>query len=208
MIIGVINGSPRQDSNSEKIAKYFESTIKAEKLASEVELFSLKNNPLEFWNQSFWDPNSESSKNWQPWASRLERCTSFVVISPEYGGMATACLKNFFTICGGSLLAHKPAMIVAVSSGEGGAYAQAELRMSSYKNNRICFIPDHMIIKRADDMLNGDNPAAGEDEHIRKRVFHSLKSLKRYDEALQTVRKNDDFDYKSFPLWNVTIKNN
>lgn len=201
MIIGVINGSPRVDSNSEKIAKHFESTIKAKNLADEVEMFSLKNNPIDFWVQDLWDPNSAASKNWKPWAERLERCTSFVVITPEYGGMATAGLKNLFTICGGKLLAHKPAMIVAVSSGEGGSYAHAELRMSSFKNNRICYIPDHMVIKRADELFKDKTAKTGsEDEHIRKRIFHSLKSLKRYDEALQVVRKNDDFDYKEFPF--------
>jgi len=44
-------------------------------------------------------------------------------------------------------LGHKPALIVAVSSGDGGAYPVSELRMSSYKNNRLCYIPEQVALK-------------------------------------------------------------
>ena len=53
-------------------------------------------------------------------------------------------------------LGHKPALIVTVSSADGGAYPVAELRMSSYKNNRICYLPEHVILRNVERILNDD----------------------------------------------------
>jgi hypothetical protein len=40
-------------------------------------------------------------------------------------------------------------LIIAVSGGAGGgAYPVAELRMSSYKNSRICYLPEHLIVRQ------------------------------------------------------------
>ncbi len=47
-------------------------------------------------------------------------------------------------------------MIVAVSSSSGGAYPIVELRASSDKNTRLCFIPDHVIVRSVGRMLKGD----------------------------------------------------
>ena len=44
-----------------------------------------------------------------------------------------AGLKNFFLLFGQNELGQKPALMVTVSSGDGGAYLVAELRMSTYK---------------------------------------------------------------------------
>ena len=77
-----------------------------------------------------------------PISNKLASSDAFIVISPEWHGMAPAGLKNFFLMWGKGELAHKPALIITVSSGDGGSYPVAELRMSSYKNNRICFLPE------------------------------------------------------------------
>ena len=73
-----------------------------------------------------------------------------MVIAPEWHGQVPAGLKNFFLICGRAEVGHKPALITTVSSGDGGAYPVAELRMSSYKNNRICYIPEQLIIRNVE----------------------------------------------------------
>lgn len=41
--------------------------------------------------------------------------------------MVPAALKNLFLLCTGGEIAHKPALIVAVASGQGGADLVAEL---------------------------------------------------------------------------------
>ena len=87
-------------------------------------------------------------------------------------------------------LGHKPAQIITVSSADGGSYPVAELRMSSYKNNRICYIPDHIIVRHVEKVLN-DNAADNNesaDGYFRERIEWSLNILKQYAIGLKQVR--------------------
>ena len=97
-------------------------------------------------------------------------------------------------------LAHKPALIVTVSSADGGAYPVAELRMSSYKNNRICYIPEHVIVRNVESVLNDDpgqnNPDA--DGYFRERMSYALNILKEYALALGQVRASGAADLALF----------
>ena len=70
-------------------------------------------------------------------------------MTPEWNGMATPAIKNFFLYFSSSVLFHKPALIVTVSAGHGGAYPVIELRSSGYKNTKLCYIPEHVIIREA-----------------------------------------------------------
>ncbi len=91
-------------------------------------------------------------------------------------------------------------MIVAVSSADGGAYPVAELRMSSYKNNRICYIPEHIIVRNVEKVLNDDpaenNPEA--DSYFRERISWSSGILKGYAEALKTIRESVQVHHDKF----------
>lgn len=91
-------------------------------------------------------------------------------------------------------LAHKPALLVSVSSSTGGAYPIAELRMSSYKNNRICYIPEQLIIRDCERVLN-ENPKDNnqeEDRYYRDRSKFALTILCHYANALGDVRATGD----------------
>ena len=81
-------------------------------------------------------------------------------------------------------------MIVAVSSADGGAYPVAELRMSSYKNNRLCYIPEHVIVRKVEQVLNDDakDNNEGADSYFRERIDWALHILKAYAVGLQHVR--------------------
>jgi hypothetical protein len=83
-------------------------------------------------------------------------------------------------------------MIVTVSSGDGGAYPVAELRMSSYKNSRICYIPEHVIVRHVEDVLNDDPASNNErsDSFYRERLQWALGILKEYGVALRHVRES------------------
>ncbi|VAW68138.1 NADPH-dependent FMN reductase, partial [hydrothermal vent metagenome] len=116
----------------------------------------------------------------------------FVVIAPEWHGQVPAGLKNFFLIFGKNELGHKPAKIVTISSADGGAYPVAELRMSSYKNSRLCYIPEQIIIRNVEKVLNEkseDNDVAA-DDYFRERIQWSLNILKEYVFALNQVRES------------------
>ena len=68
--------------------------------------------------------------------------------------MVPAALKNFFLLWAATgELSHKPALPCAVSAGEGGAYVISELRMSSYKNNRLCWLPEQLIARQVKSIL-------------------------------------------------------
>jgi NAD(P)H-dependent FMN reductase len=191
MKISIINGSHRENSQSLKVAKHIQSLLDSG-ISEQSWLFSLAGNPLPLWDQGVWDGEAKWKELLVPIKDQLASSDAFVIISPEWHGQVPAGLKNFFLLFGKNELGHKPALIVSVSSGDGGAYPVAELRMSSYKNSRLCYIPEHVIIRHVEKVLNGnseDNDARS-DPYIRERLQWALKLLKQYGIALQQVRES------------------
>jgi NAD(P)H-dependent FMN reductase len=191
MKLGIICGSHRHNSQSEKVGRYIEIELLQQGLCDEVYLFSLAGNPLPLWDESIWQGDDNWQQLMQPISAQLDSCDGFVVIAPEWHGMVPAALKNFFLIwTGAGELAHKPALIVTVSVADGGSFPVAELRMSSYKNNRICFLPEHLIIRYVDTVFNAD-PADNKDsaqEYFQGRLIYCLRLLREYALALTSVR--------------------
>ena len=193
MHIIVISGSHRTQSQSEKVSRYIAQALLDNKQATSTEVFSLANNPLPLWDESVWANTPEWQALLNPLSEKLANADGFVIVSPEWHGQVPAGLKNFFLLWGsGSALAHKPALIVTVSSAEGGAYPVAELRMSSYKNNRICYIPEHIIIRHVESVLNEDNSKNNPDAdtYFRQRITYAGGILGAYAQALKTVRSS------------------
>ncbi|TCK18054.1 NADPH-dependent FMN reductase [Thiogranum longum] len=192
MKISIISGSHRKNSQSEKVARFIERTLKDKQLCDETWLFTLEGNPLPLWDESIWEGNPEWQARLTPISTQLASSDGFVVIAPEWHGQVPAGLKNFFLMWGKGELAHKPALIVTVSSADGGAYPVAELRMSSYKNNRLCYIPEQVIVRNVESVLNDDpeknNPDA--DGYFRERIAYALGVLKEYALALREVRSS------------------
>ncbi len=196
MKITIISGSHRNDSQSFKVANVIERSLKENQLCEETYLFNLAGNPLPLWDQGIWDGDPDWKTRLEPISKELNESDAFVIISPEWHGQVPAGLKNFFLLWGKGELAHKPALIVTVSSGDGGAYPVAELRMSSYKNNRICYIPEQVIVRHVEKVLN-DDPAknnADADGYFRGRIKYALTQLKEYGVALRQVRASGATD--------------
>ncbi len=199
MKIGIISGSHRHQSQSIKVAKHIETTLLETGLADETYLFSLAGNPLPLWDEAIWEGDQSWKALLDPISKELSSCDGFVVIAPEYHGQVPAGLKNFFLMWKYEVY-HKPALIVSVSSADGGSYPVAELRMSSYKNNRICYLPEHVIIRNVESVLN-DNPDdnnADADRYFRERIKWALGILKEYAVALKQVRKSGATDTDKF----------
>ena len=71
--------------------------------------------------------------------------------------------------------------------------------MTGFKNNRICWIPDHVIIRGVKGVLNGTpakDPEA--EEAIKGRCEFSLAMLVEYARALRGVRESEAFDLKTY----------
>jgi NAD(P)H-dependent FMN reductase len=191
MKIGIICGSHRPDSQSGKIARYIENARLTRGLCDATWLYDLGGNPLPLWDEGVWSGDEQWQQTLAPLSEELKSCDGFVVIAPEWHGMAPAGLKNFFLMwTAGGELAHKPASIVTVSTSDGGSFPVAELRMSSYKNSRICYLPEHLIIRKVDTVFNDDpkqnNPSA--QEYFEDRLAYCLEMLKEYALAFRQIR--------------------
>jgi NAD(P)H-dependent FMN reductase len=190
MKIGIICGSHRVNSQSGKVARHIEQTL-LQHYCDETWLFDLADNPLPLWDEGIWSGDEQWQKTLAPLSSELLSCDGFIIVSPEWHGMAPAGLKNFFLMwTAGGELAHKPALIVSVSTADGGSYPIAELRMSSYKNSRICYLPEHLIIRYVDTVFNAESdqnkPEA--QQYFEGRLNYCLAMLKEYSLAFRQIR--------------------
>lgn len=195
----IISGSHRHKSESAKVAHFCDHLITKNQSESFVDVIELTANPLPLWDESVWDKDPKWNSTWIPIRDRLRKADAFVVVSPEWNGTVPAGLKNLFHFCGNLELGHKPGLIVTVSSSLGGSYPVAELRTSGYKNNRICYIPDHVIVRNVTTVMNDTSKVASpDDERIQVRLDYSLKVLREYALALKNVRASPVINFKDF----------
>ena len=62
--------------------------------------------------------------------------------------------------------------------------------MSSYKNSRICYLPEHLILRYVDTIFNADptqNKPSAQD-YFDKRLSYCLEMLGEYGRAFQQIR--------------------
>ena len=189
MKITLISGSHREQAQTLKVARHIQRTLD-DGICEQTALVNLAGNPLPLWDTDVWEGNEQWQQRLDPIRAELVSSDGFVVLAPEWHGQVPAGLKNFFLLFGQNELGHKPALIVTVSSGDGGAYPVAELRMSSYKNSRICYLPEHVIVRHVESVLNEEASEnnAGADEYFRARIVWALGILKEYAVALRQVR--------------------
>ncbi|WP_053152488.1 NADPH-dependent FMN reductase [Pseudomonas sp. Pf153] len=178
----IIAGSQREGSQSLKVAEFLYRRIEELELFDSAEVIDLAHQRLPLW------PQEDTQSIWNSLQSSLRKATALIVICPEWNGMACPALKNFFVYAGIEELGHKPALLVGVSAGVGGAYPISELRASSYKNCRIVYLPEHLIIRNVESVMEGDTPIGEEDKRMRKRVDWVLRMLGQYEAAFCSIR--------------------
>jgi len=188
MKISIIAASHRTDSESKRISKFIENNIV--KLKTNLEVFSLD---LANTGLPLWSPDKKNGKGiwgetWNSISKNLDSSDGFILIVPEYGGMATPIAKNLFLLCGNGEFAHKPGLILSVSSGNGGAYPVAELRSTSYKNTHIMWIPENLIIRNVEE-FNPGNHGKNIPEWLDKRIDYVLKLFIAYADNMKPLRK-------------------
>ena len=200
MKISIISGSHRNPSQSEKVARHLEAELNKNFDDIEPWVYALADNPLPLWDQTLWEDNEEWNQRLAPLKKQLTESDGFIIISPEWHGQVPAGLKNFFLMFNRFELGHKPALIVTVSSGDGGAYPVAELRMSSYKNNRLCYIPEQLVLRNIEKILNEDaaDNDTDADGYFRERISWALGILRGYSIALKSMRDSTDIHHDKF----------
>jgi len=188
MNLVIISASQRKQSQTAKVAQYMaEAAVGYESVAH----LELCRQTLPLWN------GEESSKegkdsDWFIINAQLKKADALILITPEWSGTASPLLKNLLMMCEAEDTGHKPALLVSVVNGISGAYPIAELRMNAFKNNKLVAIPDHLIIRNVEEVLNAHNSSAPalieHDNHIRHRIGHSLHMLKKYSSTLKALR--------------------
>jgi NAD(P)H-dependent FMN reductase len=194
----VLSGSHRAEAQSLKVARYLQSALPQEVRGAESFLYSLSGNPLPLWDEA---SGGAPDALWDPISRELKAADALIVVTPEWNGMATPGVKNFLMNCSADEVGHKPGLIVSVSAGRGGTYPVAELRMSGTKNNRLVWIPEHVIVQHVESNLNssdGSPDLAKEDTTIRARLRYGLRLLGAYGTALGSVRSGGVIDHKTF----------
>ena len=199
MRIGIVIGSHRKDSQSAKVGRFLAAILQRRSAVSTWTL-DLGKTPLPLWDEELWSQGDQ-------WAAlpalkaQLDDSDAFVMIAPEWHGMVPAGLKNFLLLWGaGSELSHKPALPCAVSAGAGGAYVIAELRMSGYKNNRLCWLPENLIARQVKHICN-DNEGVNDPSlqlEFSERSEYVVELLLAYANALSKVRALGIIDHEKF----------
>lgn len=155
---------------------------------------------LPMWSEDMWNAKSEQAKNWQQYAEILRNFGSFVVVAAEWAGAIPVSLRNFILHTSFKEMAHKPAMIVSVSASGNGVYPISELKSYSAKNNGLLYIPDHVIVRDAGEVL--DNNEMDEldknDFWIKERINFSIANLELYTKNMKNLRAEADFDLEKY----------
>lgn len=168
MEVLIIAGSPRMDSQSLRVSRILENYLRDYSVLTPTVL-NLAAQPT--------GPQRDEL------AGRAE---AFIVVVPEHSGMAPPVLKEFFVSSEYPVLAHKPALIVSISSGMGGSYPVLDLRATTYKNTKICYMPDHLIIREVEDF--GPDMSSRAYAGLGKRISACVHMLELYACQLSAVR--------------------
>ena len=199
MQIAIIAGSHRKDSQSSRVGAYIAKDLAHIDSSATVDTIDLAGNPLPLWDESVWQGDSQLAALWKPCRDKMRKADGFVIISPEWAGMVPPGLKNLLLFAGPKEVGHKPALIVAVSASKGGSYPVNELRTSGYKNNRLVYIPEHVLVQDVADVLVGETPTSERDAWLRRRIEFADRILLEYAKALAPIRSSGLTEHAEFP---------
>lgn len=194
MKLAIISGSNRKTSNSEKVAQYMAGKPGQQAGFSETNVIALAHLFVPVWSEDMEVSGSDLAQIKQS----LAESDAIILIIPEWGGMCPSQVKNLLLHLTGAEVGHKPCLIVTVSAGAGGAFPVSEIRMSGYKNNHICFLPDHVIVRQAGNVLTESEAQNDSEQRLRDRIAYSLALLAEYGKGLKLVRASQVPNYTEF----------
>jgi NAD(P)H-dependent FMN reductase len=199
MKAALISGSPRPNSQSSRVAAYVERRMMSLFPDAHVNTIDLARIDLPSWSGDFAShPASDPASAWSGTSKVLEQSDALIAVVPEHHGIVPPAFMNLLLQVRYEL-AHKPALIIAISATDGGAYPAAQLRGSAAKNNRICWIPEQVVIRNVKQMLQEDSlDSVASDYRIKSRVDYALKLLHLYQHALCEVRASGVIDHDTF----------
>ena len=196
MNLVLISASQRTQSQSAKVAEYLANNSGQFSSVRHIELCKQR---LPMWDGEEMSKQQDDS-DWLAINAQLQAMDALILITPEWGGTASPLLKNLLMMAQATDIGHKPVLLVSVVNGISGAYPIAELRMNAFSNNKLVAIPDHLIIRNVEEILNTvnaedsleasleDSAITRRDKSIRHRIGYSLHTLFYYSQAMKTLR--------------------
>ena len=196
MNLVIISASQRTQSQSAKVAEYLANNSGQFSSVRHIELCKQR---LPMWDGEEMSKQQDDS-DWLAINAQLQAMDALILITPEWGGTASPLLKNLLMMAQATDIGHKPVLLVSVVNGISGAYPIAELRMNAFSNNKLVAIPDHLIIRNVEEILNTvnaedsleasleDSAITRRDKSIRHRIGYSLHTLFYYSQAMKTLR--------------------
>lgn len=185
----IISASQRSQSQSAKVAEYLAATSDRFTDINHIELCKQQ---LPMWDGEQSSKDSNDS-DWLNIHAQLVTADALILITPEWGGTASPLLKNLLMMAQAADIGHKPVLLVSVVNGISGAYPIAELRMNAFSNNKLVAIPDHLIIRNVEEILNNHDietkQITARDKSIRHRIGYSLHTLHHYSEAMKALHQ-------------------
>ena len=196
MNLVIISASQRTQSQSAKVAEYLADNSGQFSAVRHIELCKQR---VPMWDGEEMSKQQDDS-DWLAINVQLQAMDALILITPEWGGTASPLLKNLLMMAQATDIGHKPVLLVSVVNGISGAYPIAELRMNAFSNNKLVAIPDHLIIRNVEEILNTvnaedsleasleDSAITRRDKSIRHRIGYSLHTLFYYSQAMKTLR--------------------
>jgi len=179
--IAVVSTSPRHGSQSARVAASCSRWLGRRGVAADTLDLALVRLPTAGLNQP---PPAQT--DWPDVDGTLRACDALVLVVPEWGGMAPPAAKNLLLLCDDRQLAHKPVLLVGVSTGQGGAYPLAELRLAAFKNNFALWLPLQVILRAVDGALATDLEPPDSAQELR--LSEGLAMVREYARLLQPAR--------------------
>lgn len=180
----ILSFSLRKDSQSAKIARHLSSELSNKDCKNKViDMFEIQ---LPLWSEHVW--KGQYPAQFTLIKERLELATSLILITPEYNGAASPSLHNFLLYLKGHNFT--PTLIVSVSSGRSGSYPISELRSYGNKNTKVNIIPEHIIVRDCNNVLNEIvDTNSKEDIFLRDRISYTLDVLNIYQKAFVNIKE-------------------
>ena len=191
MKISIISSSMRSNSQSLKVSNWLSDHLKY--LGEDASVTDLQKEKL-----PFYDDGETTVPQWENIANQLDISDGFVFVSPEWNGSMSAGLVNLLHFVDKEM-AHKPVMLVSVSSGRGGHYPLIQMRSVGYKNRHFVVSPEALLVQECENVLNNHEDSDGSDGYVKKRADYALKVLLEYSKNLKNVRSSGVINHTDYP---------
>ena len=189
--ISIISASTRSNSQSLRVSKYLQKIL--DKYDVDTHLLDLNELKLPIYDDT---GEGDWKKNWQDVSKELDSSDGFVVVSPEWDGMASVGWFNLLHYVNREL-AHKPLMLVAVSSGMGGAYPIAQMKEMGQKNKHFVLVPENLRFSNVKDLFDEEGSEIIV-ESVKARSEYTLKLLIEYAKVIKPIRSSKLIDFENF----------